>query len=94
MRFSFSNRKPRHEKERLEYYLVKHCHIVEKGLALPEPRKAFGQPKIIKLIQQTREYEKYYSENFISSMVRDTLREYVRFHVDERGALPSDFLKK
>ncbi|MBA1277430.1 nitroreductase family protein [Stutzerimonas stutzeri] len=93
LRFSFSNRNPGLEKERLEYYLVKQCHIVEKGLALPEPRKAFGQPKIKTLIKRTREYEKLYSETHIGLMVRDTLREYLEFHADNLQELPNHFLE-
>ena len=93
LRFSFSERNPGLEKERLEYYLVKHCHIIEKGLALPEPRRAFGQPKINNLIKRTREYEKRYSERDIGLMVRDTLRGYLEFHADDLGVLPEDFFK-
>lgn len=92
LRFSFSDRNPGLDKEQLEYYLVKHCHIVEKGLALPEPRKGFGQPKITTLIKRTREYEKYYAETQIGLMVRDTLREYLEFHANDLKILPNDFL--
>lgn len=92
LRFSFSDRNPGLDKERLEYYLVKHCHIVEKGLALPEPRKGFGQPKITTLIKKTREYEEHYAENQIGLMVRDTLREYLEFHADDLQKLPNNFL--
>jgi nitroreductase len=92
LRFSFSDRKPGLEKEKLKYYLVKHCHIVEKGLALPDPRKGFGQPKIMDLIKKTRQYEKHYSDNEIGLMVRDTLREYLVFHSDDLTVLPPGFL--
>lgn len=93
LRFSFNDGSPREEEEQLKYYIVKHCHIIEKGLALPEPRKAFGQPKIIDLINKTREYEKRYSDNDIGFMVRDTLRGYLSFHSDSLDMLPVDFLK-
>jgi nitroreductase len=92
LRFSFNNGRPGLEKEKLEYYLVKHCHILEKGLALPKPRKAFGQPKIKILIKRTRLYEAHYSETHIGCMVRDTLREYLEFHANDLQALPKDFL--
>lgn len=93
LRFSFSDRKPGLDKEQLEYYLVKHCHIVEKGLALPAPRKGFGQPKIWDLINKTRNYEQLYSDNQIGLMVRDTLREYLVFHADDLQVLPGKFLE-
>lgn len=92
LRFSFNNRNPGLEKEKLEFYLVKHCHILEKGLALPKPRKAFGQPKIKTLINRTRYYEEHYSDTYIGLVVRDTLREYLNFHADDLQALPNEFL--
>lgn len=93
LRYCFIDRSPGLEKDRLKYYLVKHCHIVEKGLALPEPRKGFGQPKITDLIKRTREYEMQHDDEPISFMVRDTLREYLAFHKDEFHILPRDFLE-
>lgn len=93
LRFSFRNKRPGLEKERLEYYLVKQCHIVEKGLALPAPRKAFGQPKIGVLIKRTREYENAHASSDVSLMVRDTLRAYLAFHSNDLSVLPKDFLK-
>lgn len=93
LRFSFSDTKPEMDKERLEYYLIKHCHIIEKGLALPAPRKGFGQPKIIDLIVKTREYENNYPESHVGLMLRDTLREYLEFHAHDFQILPNDFLQ-
>lgn len=93
LRFSFRDSNPGLERQRLEYYLVKHCHIVEKGLALPAPRNAFGQPKIEDLIKRTRLYEKHFPENDVGFMVRDTLREYLGFHNDNLDALPEGFLQ-
>lgn len=92
-RFSFSDRNPGTDKQRLEYYLLKHCHIVEKGLALPAPRKGFGQPKIANLISKTRMYEKNHSITQVGMMVRDTLREYIDFHAHDLQILPNDFLQ-
>lgn len=89
---SFSDRNPGKDKTRLEYYLVKHCHIVEKGLALPTPRKGFGQPKILDLIRKTKDYEKQHGRSQIGSMVRDTLREYLLFHDSEKKIFPANFL--
>ena len=91
--YSFRDDRPGVEKKRLEYYLVKHCHIVEKGLSLPSPRKAFGQPKIKTLIKRVGEYEKLYGNDDIGLMVRDTLRQYISFHSDDLGVLPEDFLQ-
>lgn len=93
LRFSFSERNSELDKEQLEYYIAKHCHIVEKGLALPFPRKGFGQPKILDLIARTHAYESRYSNDQISLMVRDTLREYLVFHSEDLQLLPGEFLE-
>jgi len=42
--FSESNQK---SKESYYAYLTKQYHIIEKGLALPNPRKNFGKSKIL-----------------------------------------------
>ena len=92
LRFSFSDRNPGTNKQHLEYYLLKHCHIVEKGLALPAPRKGFGQPKITDLIEKTRIYESKHKTSQVGMMVRDTLREYLNFHANDLQILSNDFL--
>lgn len=94
LNFSFKDPNPGFERKRLEYYLVKHCHIVEKGLALPAPRKGFGQPKIIDLIKRTKEYEGKYQVNSIGLMVRDTLREYLNFHKADLICFSQEFISK
>jgi len=91
LRFSFSDRSPGSDKEKLKYYLVKHCHIVEKGLALPQPRAGFGQPKITNLIKKAREYEASYGQDEITSMLRDMLQAYLSFHRETQEALPDGF---
>lgn len=91
--YSFREKKPGKDKETLEYFLVKHCHIVEKGLALPAPRKGFGQPKIEMLIKRTHQYEKKYGESQVGLMVRDTLREYLLFHKDDLNIFTSAYLE-
>jgi len=93
LRYSFNDRNPDTEQERLEYYLVKHCHIIEKGLALPSPRKGFGQPKIADLIKRTQEYEQQNPDSLVGEMVRDTLREYLAFHANDLQILPMELLR-
>lgn len=92
LRFSFNDGAPGKDRAKLKYYLAKHCHIVEKGLALPAPRAGFGQPKITDLIEKTRSYEGLYGRDAITKVVRDTLREYISFHDKNQHALPGEFL--
>lgn len=91
LRYSFGDRSPGKDKEKLKYYLVKHCHIVEKGLALPAPRPAFGQPKIIDLIDKARVYEKFYGTDDVTRMLRDMIRAYIVFHQQKQYTLPTEF---
>ncbi|UTW10634.1 nitroreductase family protein [Marinobacterium rhizophilum] len=92
LKYSFSDRSPGKDREKLKYYLAKHCHIVEKGLALPTPRPAFGQPKIMDLIVRTKDYEARFGRDEIIKVVRDTIREYISFHDDKKELLPKGFL--
>lgn len=91
LRYSFSDRAPGQDKEKLRYYLVKHCHIIEKGLALPTPRPGFGQPKIIDLIEKARDYEHLHGQDNATIMLRDMLRSYISFHEHNAHTLPAGF---
>lgn len=76
---SFNEIKPEKDLDQLRYYLVKHCHIIEKGMALPKTREAFGQPKIKVLISRTKTYESLGGKD-VGQVVRDTLRQYREMH--------------
>lgn len=89
--FSFNDLKPGIEKQRLRYYLIKHCHIVEKGLALPSPRPGFGKQKIINLILESKKYEQLYGVDDATKILRDMLRAYLIFHHTNNYILPLDF---
>jgi len=78
-KYSFNDAKENQDLVRLKYQLVKHAHIVEKGMALPEPRYAFGQPKIRKIISLAVLYESLGGDD-VSGMVRDVIKEYRRFN--------------
>ncbi len=94
LRHSFNDRNPGNDKLKLQYYIAKNCHIVEKGLALPEPRKGFGRPKIMSLIEKTKLYEQNYGESELGCAVRDTLREYLCFHSAPDNTLDSELREK
>ncbi len=91
LNYSFNDRYPGKDREKLRYYLAKHCHIVEKGLALPEPRLGFGQPKIVDLIGKARGYELLYGTDDVTLMLRDMLRAYLDFHQQREYLLPADY---
>ncbi|WP_289047635.1 hypothetical protein [uncultured Psychrobacter sp.] len=52
LKFSFKEKTIEKDKVHLKYYLTKYYHIVEKGLALPNPRLGFAQPKILDIIEK------------------------------------------
>ncbi|WP_339837914.1 nitroreductase family protein [uncultured Flavobacterium sp.] len=64
-------------KENYEAYLTKQYHIIEKGLALPEPRFGFGKQKIIELITITNQYLNIYGNTRLIGSIKNTLGEYI-----------------
>lgn len=64
-------------KENYEAYLTKQYHIIEKGLALPEPRFGFGKQKIIELITITNQYLNIYGNTRLIGSIKKTLGEYI-----------------
>lgn len=59
-----------------EAFLTKQYHIVEKGMALPNPRKGFGKEKVSHLIQTLEEFESKYSNPQLSVYIRQVLKTY------------------
>lgn len=98
-KYSFKEKCLNDDKAHLKYYLTKHYHIVEKGLALPEPRLGFGQPKILDIINKTKEYESIHNADEMVSSIRKTLLDYMNFNnskgyqfSDEFKSIVTDFL--
>lgn len=90
-KYSFKEYKLRKEKAVYSYYLRKSYHIVEKGLALPEPRMQFGMPRIIKLVELSGEYVSAYGEDELINTIKDTLIAYLDFHDTVGFELKKDF---
>ena len=90
-KYSFKERSLKADKSHLKYYLTKNYHIIEKGLALPEPRLGFGQPKIINLIAKTEIYEKLYGIDELVCSIRKTLIDYMKFNKDKGFVFSEDF---
>lgn len=66
------------ERERSKAFLIKQYHIIEKGMALPQPRQNFGIPKIKVLLDKASKYEiKYGYDVDISNPIRNCLNEYL-----------------
>ena len=61
-------------------FLTKQYHIVEKGLALPNPRLGFGKEKINLLLDKSRTYEIKHGEDKLVISIKNCLSEYIEFN--------------
>lgn len=68
-------------KENYIAFLTKQYHIIEKGLALPNPRQNFGKPKIILLIEKANEYVKAYGSDRLIDCIKETLTSYLERNI-------------
>lgn len=91
LKYSFDEKKLKHDKEYLKYYLTKHYHIIEKGLALPAPKPGFGQPKILSIIELAKLYENSYGNDKLTISIKKAISEYLAFHQSKGHQLPVDF---
>lgn len=90
-KYSFKECSISKQKASFSYYLTKSYHIVEKGLALPEPRMQFGEQRIIKLIKLSKEYVRNYEEDDLIKSIKDTLVAYLEFHEKKDFELKKDY---
>lgn len=70
------------DKTNFDFYLTKQYHIIEKGLALPQPRLEFGQEVIRNLIKKGTEYYTVYGETELIKSVSACLKEYLNFNTE------------
>jgi len=91
LKYSFKENALNDDKVHLKYYLTKHYHIIEKGLALPESRLGFGQPKILDIIEKTRKYEKLHGADDLVFSIRKTLSEYMSLNETKSFEFSEDF---
>ena len=64
-------------RESHEAWLTKQYHIVEKGLAMPSPRKNFGADKIRPLVKISEDYMAKYGRTDLLRTISSTLRSYL-----------------
>lgn len=79
LKFGFNNNKLSN-KANLEFYLTKQYHIVEKGLALPNPRPGFGAEKIKLLLDKGNLYIQKYGTSQLTSSIAQCLMDYLAFN--------------
>lgn len=93
LKYRFEETKLKEDQAHLKYYLTKHYHIIEKGLALPEPRLGFGQPKILDIIEKSKIYEKKFDTDDLIISIRKTILEYMNFNQKKNYIFQDSFMK-
>lgn len=68
--------------------IIKSCHSIEKGLALPEPRPGFGQATAEQLLAVASDYQRRFGPDHTIASVSATIDEYLRFHAEAGIDLP------
>jgi nitroreductase len=72
-------------------FLTKQYHIVEKGLALPNPRLGFGVEKIKLLIEETEKYILRYGNDSLTLAIKNCLSEYLVFNAATNTKLETEY---
>ncbi|MEP2777067.1 MAG: nitroreductase family protein [Luteolibacter sp.] len=81
-----------HHQGQLESALIRHYHVVEKGLSMPEFRPKFGAPLVRTLVRLVRDWRaRYGEENLQYRSAVDVLKAYYLKHV-ESGECIDDIL--
>ena len=82
-----------HKKEQLAAYIQKNFHVIEKGMALPEPRPGFGKEKILDIILNSEKYITNYGHDRLIDSVIATLIDYLEFNKSKAENLDSEYYK-
>ena len=82
-KFSGSFRKSDPSRDNLKAWLTFYYHRIEKGLALPAPRKRFGASWIVPgFLPMLERYGSRYGVDGVVGSCRKTLEAYLEFHAD------------
>ncbi|MDO7136430.1 nitroreductase family protein [Algibacter lectus] len=74
-------------------YLTKQYHIIEKGMALPNPRLGFGVAKIETLIKLSKSYLAQFPEDELTLAIKSCLKEYILFNKTNNVDITTPFYK-
>lgn len=74
--YSFTDNRLK-SRQNFHAFLTKQYHIVEKGLALPDPRKGFGKPKITLLISRADDYQARFGSDKLIENIKETIQQYL-----------------
>ncbi|WP_372757869.1 nitroreductase family protein [Mariniflexile sp.] len=91
-KYSFKNNNFKSKESEIAF-LTKQYHIVEKGLALPNPRLGFGKEKINLLVDRTKQYYKKNGDDALVISIKNCLLEYIEFNKKNNVKIEGDYFK-
>lgn len=67
--------------EKMQYTLLRENHTIEKGLSLKNPRKGFGQLKVLKLLKRLNKYSDIYGKTNKEFLIYPlgTIKHYINY---------------
>ena len=67
--------------EKMQYTLLRENHTIEKGLSLKNPRKGFGQLKVLKLLKRLNKYSDIYGKTDKEFLIYPlgTIKKYINY---------------
>lgn len=67
--------------EKMQYTLLRENHTIEKGLSLKNPRKGFGQQKVLKLLKRLNKYFDVYGKTDKEFLIYPlgTIKHYIHY---------------
>ena len=81
--------------EKMQYTLIRENHTIEKGLSLKNPRKGFGQQKVLHLLGRLEKYMTMYYDKDSSFMdyPLSTINHYIHFTKSNGVVIPEIEMK-
>ncbi len=80
-------------RDKLRYSLLLQCHIIEKGLSLDDVRLGFGVPKIIRLLNDLKEYDRRYKDQEMLVFVLSIVEQYIEFHKSNNAEVDFNIMR-
>lgn len=71
--------------EKMQYTLLRENHVIEKGMSMRNPRKGFGQQKVLDLLERLKKYQKLYGDKDRNFLVYplSTIKTYIKYTESE-----------
>lgn len=74
-----ASRKTSKNKGKMQYALLRLNHTIEKGMSLKNPRKGFGQEKVLNLLRELTNFYRKYRDNEFLYYPLCTIKNYIHY---------------